>query len=196
MCAACFPQRLQGEAEVSCTEERLGSRCATLAALCENNMDCQLSLEECRAKLSRRYNTVIEPFTPRHSPHSQCTAAACLSVCFPPLSDAAVKQMREETKHMLREIIHNDERAKKAMQEMTRVGARHRATVAKLREKEELTSARAHRAGVSGGTCCPYELLLFFPSWLFECLCCSTGADGETEEGSEESGGGLGRAQG
>ncbi|XP_075877654.1 coiled-coil domain-containing protein 178 isoform X2 [Nelusetta ayraudi] len=107
--------RLQGEAEVSCTEERLSARRAALAALCENNMECQLSAEEYRAKLSR--------------------------------SEAAVKQMREETKHMLREITLNDERAEKATQEMTRVGARHRATVAKLREQEELTSEQEHRAG-------------------------------------------------
>lgn len=104
--------------------------------------------------------------------------------------------MREETKHMLREFTLNDERAEKATQEMTRVGARHRATVAKLREQEELTSEQEHRAGVSGGTCWLYELLLFFPSWLFKCLCCSTDADGETEEGSEESDGGLGAAEG
>lgn len=62
MCAVSFLQRLQGEAEVSCTEERLSVRRAALAALCENNMECQLSVEEYRAKLSRRYNTVIEPF--------------------------------------------------------------------------------------------------------------------------------------
>lgn len=61
---------------------------------------------------------------------------------------------------MLGEITHNDERAEKATQEMTRVGARHRATVAKLREQEELTSAREHRAGVSDDTCRPYKLLL------------------------------------
>lgn len=85
-----------------------------------------------------------------------------LSSClFSPPSEAAVKQMREETEHMLREIIRNDERAEKATQEMTRVGARHRATVAKLREQEELTSAQEHRAGVSDGTCRPHELLLF-----------------------------------
>lgn len=104
--------------------------------------------------------------------------------------------MREETKHMLREIIHNDERAEKATQEMTHVGARHRATAAKLREQEELTSAQEHRARVSAGTCCLYELALVFPPWLFKCLCCSTDADGETEEGSEESDGGLGAAEG
>lgn len=86
-----------------------------------------------------------------------------LSLClFPPPSEAAVKQMREETKHMLREIIHNEERAEKATQEVTHVGARHGATVAKLREQEELTSAQEHRAGVSDGTCRPYELLLLF----------------------------------
>lgn len=110
-----------------------------------------------------------------------------------------MKQMREETKHMLREIIRNDERAEKATQEMTRVGARHGATVAKLREQEELTSAQEHRAGVSDGTCRPYELPLFFSlslSRLLQCLCCSTGAAGEREEGCEESDGGLGAAQG
>lgn len=59
----CFPQRLQGEAEVSCTEERLSSRRTALAALCENNMECQASAEEYRAKLSHRYYTVIEHLT-------------------------------------------------------------------------------------------------------------------------------------
>lgn len=68
---------------------------------------------------------------------------------------------------MFREIIHNDERAEKATQEMTRVGARHRATVAKLREQEELASAQEHRAGVSDGTCRPYELLLCFSLGAF-----------------------------
>lgn len=83
---------------------------------------------------------------------------AALSFCLlPPPSEAAVRQMREETKHMLREIIRNDERAVKATQEVTRVGARHRATAAKLREQEELTSAREHRVGVSDGTCRSYE---------------------------------------
>lgn len=61
---------------------------------------------------------------------------------------------------MLGKIAHNDERAEKATQEVTRVGARHRATMAKLREQEELTSAWEHRAGVSDGTCRLYELLL------------------------------------
>lgn len=59
----CFLQRLQGEAEVSCTEERLSSRRTALAALCENNMECQASAEEYRAKLSRRYHAVIERLT-------------------------------------------------------------------------------------------------------------------------------------
>lgn len=59
----CFPQRQRGEAEVSCTEERLRSRRSALAALCENNMECQVSAEEYRAKLSHRYYTVIEGLT-------------------------------------------------------------------------------------------------------------------------------------
>lgn len=79
----CFPQRLQGEAEVSCTEERLSSRRTALAALCENNMECQTSAEEYRAKLSRRYYSVIERLTLLRGQHSECTALPCLSVCFP-----------------------------------------------------------------------------------------------------------------
>lgn len=59
----CFPQRLQGEAEVSCTEERLSSRRSALAALCENNMECQAGAEEYRVKLSHRYHAVIERLT-------------------------------------------------------------------------------------------------------------------------------------
>lgn len=59
----CFPQRQQGEAEVSCAEEQLSSRRAALAALCENNTQCQVSADEFRAKLSHRYYTVIEGLT-------------------------------------------------------------------------------------------------------------------------------------
>lgn len=161
LCArVCFPQRQQGEAEVSCTEERLSSRRSALAALCENNTVCQVSAEEHRAKLSHRYRG-SNSGSHTIAPSALTVHRAALPFCLlPPPSEAAVRQMREETKHMLGEITHNDERAEKATQEMTRVGARHRATVAKLREQEVLTSAQEHRAGVSDGTCpCPYELL-------------------------------------
>lgn len=61
-CVLCNPQRLNGEAEVSCAEEQLGSKRAALAGLREENKQCELNLEEYGVKLSQRYNAAVGRF--------------------------------------------------------------------------------------------------------------------------------------
>lgn len=155
-CVLCNPQRLNGEAEVSCTEEQLGSKRAALAGLREENRQCELNLEEYGVKLSQRYNAAIGRFifstvcTIKALP---CVGPHVFVLPFFSLSEAAVKQMRGEMKHVLQKIIDNDERGDKAKQEMTRVVAQHRVALTKLREQERLTFMQEEGARVSENTC-------------------------------------------
>lgn len=52
----CYPQRLNGEAEVSCIEEQLRSKQNTFAALRKENMQYEQNVEDYNIKLSERYS--------------------------------------------------------------------------------------------------------------------------------------------
>lgn len=52
----CHPQRLNGEAEVSCIEEQLHSKRNAFAALRKENMEYEQNVEDYKMKLSERYS--------------------------------------------------------------------------------------------------------------------------------------------
>lgn len=53
-CMLFYPQRLNGEAEVSCIEERLNSKRNAFARLCEENMEHEQKVEDYKIKLHER----------------------------------------------------------------------------------------------------------------------------------------------
>lgn len=56
----CYPQRLHGEAEVSCVEEQLHSKRNAFAALRKENMEYEQNVEDYKIKLSERYSVSIQ----------------------------------------------------------------------------------------------------------------------------------------
>lgn len=52
----CYPQRLNGEAEVSCIEEQLCSKRNAFLALRKENMEYEQNIEDYKIKLSERYS--------------------------------------------------------------------------------------------------------------------------------------------
>lgn len=51
-----YPQRLHGEAQVSCLEEQLFSKRNAYAALRKENMEYEQDVEDCKIKISERYS--------------------------------------------------------------------------------------------------------------------------------------------
>lgn len=55
-CMLCYPQRLNGEAEVSHIEEQLNSRRNAFTGLHKENMEYKQNAEDYKLKLSERYS--------------------------------------------------------------------------------------------------------------------------------------------
>lgn len=55
-CMLCYPQRLNGEAEVSRIEEQLNSRRNAFVGLRKENMEYEQNVEDYKIKLSERYS--------------------------------------------------------------------------------------------------------------------------------------------
>jgi len=53
-CMYCNPQKINGEAEVSCLEEQLQSKCEAFAALRKENMEYEQSIEDYKMKILER----------------------------------------------------------------------------------------------------------------------------------------------
>lgn len=51
-----YPQKLNGEAEVSCLEEQLHSKSNAFAALRKENMEYEQNVEDYKTRISERYN--------------------------------------------------------------------------------------------------------------------------------------------
>lgn len=65
----CSLQRLNGEAEVSCTEEQLHSKHNAFAVLRKENMEYEQNVEDYKTKLSERYSIkakTVEGHTTSH----------------------------------------------------------------------------------------------------------------------------------
>lgn len=57
----CYPQKRNGEAKVSRTEEQLQSKRNAFAALLKDNMEYEQNIEDYKTKMSERYNVEVKP---------------------------------------------------------------------------------------------------------------------------------------